>query len=108
MKKNNSEKRINVLEKRIRNLEKAVFNKKGKKENASNYKGLTGGINFLIDHGFFKKLVPVSDVHKELKKEGYVYSLQAVDTILRRDFVHKKKILTRDKENGVWKYALRK
>lgn len=109
MTKNNVEEKLDLFEKRIEKLEKAVFDQKAKPKSLSNdYKGLVGGINFLINSGFFKKLVSVNEVHKELKKESYVYPIKSVEKILRVDFFHKKKILIRDKEDGVWKYALRK
>lgn len=82
--------------------------KKKIKQGANKYKGLVGGINFLIDHDFFKKLVSVDEIQIRLKKEGYIYPYNSVDKILRIDFVLKKKILTRDKGDGIWKYALRK
>lgn len=107
--KSETEKSLDSFEKRLKKLEEAVFNQKTKSDNRTKkYKGLVGGINFLIDNGFFNKLRTANEVHAELKKEGYYHRLQAVDTTLRRDFVGKKKILARDQENGVWKYALRK
>lgn len=112
---NNLEKRIRELEKRVANLEKKsiesnvrdIPQRKGV-ENSSKYKGLTGGINFLIDDNFFKLLRTSREIHEELKKEGYVYRVEAVDTILRRDFVARKKILNRIPEENIWKYGLRK
>ena len=71
------------------------------------YKSLKGGICFLIDNGFFNKMVSVKEVQDELKKEGYIYPYNSIDRSLRRDF-HQKKILTRDEIEGIWKYALRK
>src|SRR5690349_14735437 len=103
----NLKKIIKVLEKqneRLSRLEKALFVSKQKIpiKNEPKYKGLMGGINLLIDNGFFKKPVLVTEVQDELKKEGYFYSLQATDTILRRDMVNRKKFLTRMKIDGVW------
>ena len=65
-------------------------------------------LNFLIDSRFLNNLKSAKEVHEELKKEGYVYRKEAVDTALRRDFVGSKKILTRDKEGKIWKYVIRK
>lgn len=76
-------------------------------KNAS-YVGLTGGIKFLMSRGFFEKPQTSKDVTEEMKKEGYYHSLNSIDKILRVNFVNKKKILTRIKENNVWKYVLRK
>jgi len=109
MVKREIEKTLDGFEKRLEKLEKAVFAQKGKTTPpSSEYKGLVGGINFLIDNGFFKKLRTKNEVYQELRKEGYYHRSQAVDTILRRDFVGKKKILTRDQQDGIWKYILRK
>jgi len=69
---------------------------------------LSGGINYLIEKDFFKKPKLVTEVQDELQKEGYYYSVQASDTILRRDMVNRKKTLTRIKVGGVWQYVLRK
>ncbi len=108
MVKSELEKRMDELEKRVIKLEKTVFTQKTSAVRSKNYKGLVGGIRFLVDSGFFKKLRSVNDAHNELKREGYYHSLQTVDTILRRDFVSKKKILSRTKEDDIWKYAVRK
>lgn len=78
------------------------------KKEPKKYTGLIGGIQLLIDNGFFKKPVLVTEVNEELRREGYFYTVQAVDTILRRDMVKRKKILTRAQIDGVWQYVLRK
>ena len=103
-------KKIKELESRISKLEKAVFNKKKSsvKTKSKTYVGLKGGIKLLIDSGFFKKPVLVTQIQDELQREGYFRPLQSTDTILRRDLVQKEKVLTRIKVNGVWQYVLRK
>ncbi len=70
------------------------------------YKGLVGGISFLIDNNFFDKPRSVNEVQSELIREGYHYSNKSTDKILR-DF-QAKKILTRVDENKKWKYVIRK
>jgi len=75
---------------------------------SNDYKGLAGGIRFLIGRGFFDNPKSANEVHAELKKEGYYHSLQSVDAALRKNFVSSKKILTRVEENKIWKYVLRK
>ncbi|MCH8915775.1 MAG: hypothetical protein IIA82_08050 [Thaumarchaeota archaeon] len=103
------EEKIEKISKRLDKLENAVFgNKKPKIKAEKKYKGIAGGINFLIDSGFLNALKSSREVHKELKKEGYHYRKEAVDTALRRDFVGSKKILTRDKDGKIWKYVIRK
>jgi len=103
-------KKIKELELRIEKLEKIILGSKIKKstKEVSEYVGLTGGLNLLLDQGFFNKPVLVTEVLDDLKREGYFYSLQAVDTILRRNMVAKKRILTRMKIDGLWQYVIRK
>ncbi|NIP62105.1 MAG: hypothetical protein GWN01_11990 [Nitrosopumilaceae archaeon] len=103
------EDKIKALEERIKKLEKEVFGpSKRKSKSSSKYKGLVGGINLLIDNGFFNKPKLVTEVKDELNREGYFHSIQSIDTILRRDLVKRKRTLNRVKEDGVWQYAIRK
>jgi len=74
----------------------------------SSYKGLSGGIRFLIGGGFFNTPKSSNETYSELKKEGYYHSIQTVDSTLRKIFVANKKTLTRLQEQNVWKYVLRK
>jgi len=105
-----SPKKIKKLEDRITKLEKEVFGtqRPSAKSKSTSYKGLMGGINLIIENRFFKKPKLVTEIQDELKKEGYYYAIQATDTILRRDMVNRKKILTRLKVGGVWQYVIRK
>ncbi|HJW20478.1 MAG TPA: hypothetical protein VJ571_07985 [Candidatus Nitrosotalea sp.] len=108
---NELEKKLEKILKRLDNLENQVFGKTEKttaKTSSKQYEGLTGGIQKLIDSGFFKKPVLVTEVNEELNRENYFYSIQSVDTIMRRDLVKRKKILNRVKIDGVWQYVLRK
>ncbi len=75
---------------------------------AKKFEGLIGGINFLMEQNFFTGLKSADKIWTELKREGYVYPKKSVMKILNVDFVNKKKILNRIKENDVWKYCLRK
>src|SRR2546427_12712202 len=99
-----------TLEERVSDLEKAVFGSKKPiiKKTDDKYKGLIGGLTLLLENGFFKKPVLVTEVQDELKKEGYFYSIQATDTLLRRSMVKRRKVLTRVKVDGVWQYVIRK
>lgn len=78
------------------------------KKKSSNYSGLTGGIRFLIDNNFYNTPKSVKEIFNELKREGYHYSYESVDKLLRVDFHKNNKILNRFKEDKVWKYAIRK
>ncbi len=101
-----------TLEERISELEKAVFGSKKTSAKSSKkskkFSGLVGGIELLMENNFFKKPVLVTEVQEELRKEGYFHSVQATDTILRRDMVKRKKILTRIKIDGIWQYVIRR
>lgn len=70
------------------------------------YSGLRGGIEYLIDNDFFQNLRSSKETHAELKKENYFHSLESVDKRLR--FLVSKKLLTRVKDDNIWKYAIRK
>ena len=94
-------------EKRIKALEQYLPKQKIT-EKKKNYGGLGGGINLLIENGFFVKLKSFGEVVEELKREGYHHSKGSVAKMLSVNFVKKKKILTRVKEGNFWKYALRK
>lgn len=102
---------IKNLESRLAKLERAVFQRPHRKESrakamAGVYNGLTGGIQLLIDHGFFKQPVLVTQVQDQLEEEGYFRPIRCTDAALRR-FV-KQKTLDRVKYEGVWQYVLRK
>ena len=109
----NDSKKIKELEERVSKLEKAVFVKKPVKTEKSikspnKYQGLAGGLQLLIDNGFFNKPVLVTEVQDELQKEGYFRPIQSTDAALRKDMVLRKKTLTRIKVDGVWQYVIRK
>lgn len=100
---------IKKLEARIKKIESILFTNKVKTaKSKKTHIGLVGGLTFLIEKGFFNKPKLVTEIQDELQKEGYYHPIQSTDTILRRDMVNRKKILTRLKINGVWQYALRK
>jgi len=75
---------------------------------SSDFKGLSGGINFLISQGFLNTPKTSKQVFEELKKEGYYHSYPSVDKALRVVFVSIKKTLRRIKEKNVWQYVKRR
>ena len=100
-----TKKRFDDHEKRIRALE----NKPQKKEEPDkNYRGLTGGIELLIDNGFFKEPKTANEVMEELKREGYHHSLAPIANALSVGFTKNKKKLNRVKDKKIWRYVLRK
>lgn len=107
----NDLKKIKELEARILKLEKVVFDTKSKKSiktSTTEYQGLVGGLQLLIDNGFFNKPVLVTEVQDELQKEGYFRPIQSTDAALRKDMVQRKQALTRIRVNGVWQYVIKK
>lgn len=83
------EKIITVHEKRISKLENAVFAERAKPKGKQEFKGLSGGIEYLISKGFLDTPKSVKEVQEELRKEGYHYSYGSADKLLRVDFMTK-------------------
>jgi hypothetical protein len=106
------EKKLETQEKRILKLEKILLQESKKQPQNSNdennFKGLIGGIRFLISKGFLNEPKTSKENQEELKKEGYHYSIKSVDKILRVNLMQKQKILTRVREENVWKYVIKK
>jgi hypothetical protein len=106
------EKRIMVLEhllKRAPSVKRhGLSPSKDKQLSRDNYKGLAGGIRFLIDNGFFSEPRAVDVVDAELKREGYHSTLAGISSTLSETFTKSQKILARIKEDNKWKYFLRK
>lgn len=74
------------LAQRIEALERAVFVEKPRKKVAQSddFKGATGGLRLLFSNGFFDHRRQFSEVEAEMKKHGYHYSKQAIQTPLNR------------------------
>lgn len=83
---------------RVKALEEAILPKKKKKEINKNYKGLAGGIRFLIDNDFLNEPKTVNEIRDELKREGYHHSVAPVSKMLSVNFTNKRKILKRFKD----------
>jgi hypothetical protein len=99
---------IHAQEKRIVRLERLLLSKEKKPTKVPDFKGLTGGIEFLVSKNFLGVPRPIKEIVEELRKEGYHYGEKSVEKIVRVNFMQKRKILTRIKEERVWKYVLRK
>ena len=95
-------------EERLTKLEEIfLIEKKSTDINKTKYKGLVGGIKFLIKNGFLNEPKTVEEIKNELESKGYFYSYVSVDKILRVDLINKK-ILNRIRKNDIWKYVIRK
>jgi predicted nuclease with TOPRIM domain len=97
--------KLRELEDRLERLENKAIKRKMKI--VKKYKGLTGGLRFLLDKGFFDKWRTLKDVCEELEREGYNYPPKTVSARLLES-VRDYKFLVRKKEKGIWKYAKRK
>lgn len=97
----NHEERISVLE----GCKKE--NKPSKEKAASDYSGLNGGIQMLIDEQYFESPQSTQNVIKKLNEKGYHYEQAVVAKALANYFMKRDRKLTRIKEK-VWKYAIRK
>ena len=97
-------------EKRLQKIEGIFFSKEDKKikPTPKGYKGLGGGISFLIDNGFLNEPKAANVIMEELKREGYHHSISSISKMLSVNFTKNKKILNRIKEADSWKYVLRK
>ncbi len=94
-------------EKRIRTLEEAILPKGKTKEITKNYKGLAGGIRFLIENGFLNEPKTVNEIRDELKREGYHHGIAPISKMLSVNFTNKRKVLKRFRDEGTWKYIVR-
>jgi hypothetical protein len=74
---------------RLDKLEKYVFGEKtfkpsdSPKINKNQFTGPTGGIKFLITESFFREKRDFTSIRKELEKNSYYYSRQAVNEALK-------------------------
>jgi len=94
-------------EERLKKTE-SFFTKKETPKVTDDYSGLNGGIRLLIQNGFFNELKSLIEVKNELEREGYHYPKASIAKALSINFVRKLKVLTRVKENKIWKYVVRK
>lgn len=99
----------NDLEARIAALERAVFGSKPKLRSnvKEDFTGATGGLRLLVSNGFFNQRRRFSEIEKELNKQGYHYSKQAIQTPLNR-LSRSSGPLVALKEKGHKVYAKRK
>ena len=103
-------KRLDDFENRLKKVEAILFKDDVPQKNVipKDYKGLAGGIRFLISNKFFEQPKSVQAIINELKREGYHYTQAGVASTLSETFTKSQKVLNRIKEGKVWKYVLRK
>ncbi len=100
--------RLREVEKFIAKSKDTAHRKEGKAEDAEDYGGLKGGINSIIKDGFINTPRSRDEIHTELARLGYHYSRAAMQTALNRDFMKKKRLITRIKEGKIYKYVVKK
>jgi len=108
------EKIIKQILNRLNRLELAVFGDKEKskkmvkRKKDVNFKGITGGIRFLISKSFFKgKKRAFDEIKKELNKYDYYSSRQSIQASLDQ-LSSTKGLLVKIKERGKNYYAERR
>lgn len=104
---------IDELDKRMQKLEAVLGTGKHAAEKAESkgekdYRGLQGGISLLLDENFFNTPKSKAEAREQLALKGYHHPEGAVQAALARDFMKKKRILTRRKEGKIYKYVIRK
>jgi len=99
-------KRLDKLEGKNENV--PVIRREETPSKKNSLKGISKGIQDLINKGFFDKPKQISESITELNKEGYFGSKQSVDSSIRKVFFKSKKTLTRIKEENKWKYVVRR
>jgi hypothetical protein len=101
------DKKLESLDARISDLERILSSSKRTKTVVTeSSKGPTNAILKLVQEGFLDVPKPVKEIEQELKRQGYYYSLQAIDATLRR--MNVSMVLTRTGKRGQWRYAVRK
>lgn len=101
------------LEKRFVDLEarvSAIENLMAKPTNVTlsterESKGPTNAIRKVIQEGFFDSPKASKEAETELNRQGYFYSIQSIDKAMRS---MNGKEFTRIKQDGIWKYVIRK
>jgi hypothetical protein len=100
-------KRLDKLEKKVADFELILHTSKRTKASVpTNSKGPSNAISKLIQGGFLDTPKAVKEIKEELAREGYYYSIQNIDSALRR--MNLSKILSRIGKRGQWRYVIRK
>ncbi len=106
------EKRLTALEGRMTSLEgKAASQpRETSSTKADEHLDLSGGIRLLVEGGFLDTPRSRKDVYEELKRLGYFHRKEAVSTALGRDWMKRKRVLTRvpKAEGKGWLYVKKK
>lgn len=103
---------IDGLDRRLQEVERKLAGKAtrlaAELEREKSYSGLKGGITLLMEEHFFDAPKSLDETIKQLAVKGYHHQSGAVQAALARDFMKKKRMLTRIKEENKYKYVVRK
>ena len=102
--------RLGRLEARVAKLEsqREPLSKPMTAAEVQSFGGLSGGVNLILKEGFLNTPKSVDDIQKELERRGYYHSFEAIATLLRRDFMKRRQILTSVEKDGKWYYVNKK
>ena len=103
---------IDGLDRRLQEVERKLVGKATRlvvePEGEKSYSGLKGGITLLMEEHFFDVPKSLDETIKQLAVKGYHHQNGAVQAALARDFMKKKRMLTRITEANKYKYVIRK
>lgn len=107
--------RLDSLEGRVWKLEEALLGGAQKPSNvpkptlsAKNGGVLVTALDELVDDHIFDQPITFQEIQKELERRGHYFKPATIYPCLTRDFMKKRKILTRIGKKGEWRYVLRK
>lgn len=104
---NSIDRRLDDLESRVSTLEKRILSQPAKmKKRVPSPKGPSQTIWTLINDHFLDTPKLVNEIQSELNRRSYYYSVQTIDSTLRR--MTRNDMLTRIGKKGQWKYVLKK
>jgi predicted nucleic acid-binding protein len=90
------------------NSDTQLISDKEIKNTAKKLTGCIGAIQDLIEENFFDEQKAIFQVVDKLKEEGQPYSRELVSMNLLNFIKPPRKVLRRIKEDGKWKYIIRK
>jgi len=103
---NSVDRRLDNLELRVSTLENILSQPAKMKKRVPSPKGPSQAIWTLINDHFLDTPKLVNEIQSELNRRSYYYSVQTIDSALRR--MTRNDVLTRIGKKGQWKYVLKK
>jgi hypothetical protein len=105
--------RLDSLEGRIWKLEEALLGVKKPSRIPKQTSAKSGGVlvtalDELIKDGIFDQPKTFQEIQKEFERRGHYFKPATIYPCLTRDFMKKRRILTRVGKKGEWRYVLKK